>query len=148
MTIHWSHCSVDLHEFDGLLARQVTLHDVTLPGMEYQAPAANQAPAYLVSTQPVFHLQTNGLVHETTDVTHRVDIVADLSSASNAEPEEVLFAEPASHTVSAQPYTEHPTNLDAHMHSNHMAGTGGLEYQRVNVLVQVGPHEPDVVLSR
>ena len=55
-----------------------------------------------------------------------------------AAPEEVLFAEPASHTISDQPYTEHPTNLDAHTHSNHMADAGGPEHQSENVLPQKG----------
>lgn len=150
MTVQWSHCSIDLHEFDGLLAQQVTFHDFTEPGMEYQAPDVNLAPAYLVPTQPVLHLQSNGHIHEPTDVSNCVDIDAELSSSATtmAAPEEVLFAEPASDTVSDQPFTKHPNNLDAHTHSNYKADIAGLEHQSVNVLAPEGSHESDVVLSR
>lgn len=133
-----------------MLAQQVTLHDITLPGMEYQAPAANQAPAYPLSTQPAFHIQGNEHAHETTDVSNCVDIVAEVSSSATtaAAPEEVLLAEPASHTVSDQLYTEHANNLDAHTHSNHMADTGGLEHQSEKFLAQEGSHKPHVELDR
>ena len=126
------------------------LQGISLPGPEYQALAANQASAQLIPAQPVFQSQGNEREHESTDVSSLVDIVAEksLSATIIAAPEEVLLAEPASHTVSFRPGLEHRNNLLAYAHSNHKTDMGSLEHQSVVIVEQVGPHEPDVGDSR
>ena len=121
------------------------LQGVTSPKPEYQALAANQAPAHLVPAQPVF--QVNGNDHEIRDVSSLVNIFADESSSATiiAAPEEVHLAEPVSHSVSFQPGLEDENSLLAYTYSNHKTD---VEHQGVVVVEQAGSCEPDVGGSR
>lgn len=123
------------------------LQGVTLPGVEYQALAANQAPDYLTPAEPVFQFEVNEHDRETTDVSSSVDIDAEefLSAAIIAAPEEVLLAEPASHNV---PGLEDQNNPLAYTHSNHKTDVGSLGHQSVVIVEQDGSHEPDIGVTR
>ena len=126
------------------------LQGVTLPEIEYQALAANQAPAYLVPAQPVSQFQGNEHDPEIRDVSSLVGTVAKESSSAPiiAAPEESLLAEPDSHTVSFQPGLEDQNNLLAYTHSNQKIDVSSLEHQFVVILEQHGSHEPDEGVSR
>ena len=124
------------------------LQGVTSPKPEYQALAANQAPAHLVPAQPVF--QVDGSDPDIRDVSSLVDIFAEESSSATiiAAPEEVHLAEPASHTVSFQPGLEDKNSLLAYTYSNHKTDVGSLEHQGAVVVEEDRSCEPDVAGGR
>lgn len=117
------------HVCKSLFASQATLLDVSVPRVEYQALAADDALADPVFTQPV--LQDNPLYNaEITDVRNSIEMATvETLTASIAPPEEVLSAEPAGPSILVPTHLESQGDLHAHPHISYTTQPGPLEHQ-------------------